>query len=131
MRYAHTLFALCVRLLRLPTHAETPAEMAATYAQAAGGKASAEAGKALYFREVQKNGKAISCATCHTKDPKAMGMTLAFREINPLAPIANPRRLTDPKKVDKWFRRNCDDVFSRECTPQEKADYLAWLLSVR
>ena len=30
--------------------------------------------------------------------------------------------------MDKWFRRNCNDVLSRECTAVEKADVLAWLL---
>jgi hypothetical protein len=40
----------------------------------------------------------------------------------------NPERFTDTAKVDKWFRRNCKDVASRECTAAEKADMLAWLL---
>jgi hypothetical protein len=33
--------------------------------------------------------------------------------------------------VDKWFRRNCNDTLNRVCTPQEKADVTAWLLSLK
>ena len=40
-------------------------------------------------------------------------------------------RKTRPAKVDKWFRRNCGDVLNRECTPREKADVVAWLLTIR
>ena len=35
--------------------------------------------------------------------------------------------LTDVARVDKWFRRNCNDVLSRECSAAEKADVLAYL----
>lgn len=73
-----------------------------------------------------------SCSSCHTADPKAVGRHAATGKlIQPLAPAAQPDRLTDPAKVDKWFRRNCGDVLNRECTPREKADVVAWLLSVR
>lgn len=91
---------------------------------------SAEAGKALYFQEAQRNGKTMSCTTCHTDDPQKAGKTLAFRKIQPLAPAANPERFTDAKKIEKWFRRNCDDVFARECTAREKGDFMTWILTV-
>ena len=51
--------------------------------------------------------------------------------IKPLSPNANPARFTDEAKVDKWFKRNCNDVLGRECTTQEKADVLAWLMTVK
>ena len=59
----------------------------------------------------------------HAHTPRQHGKT-----ITPLAPAFNPERFTDQAKVDKWFRRNCNDVLSRECTAVEKADVLAWLL---
>lgn len=31
---------------------------------------------------------------------------------------------------DKWFKRNCNDVLGRQCTPAERADVLAYLLSL-
>ena len=51
------------------------------------------------------------------------------KTIQPLAPAANAQRFTDTAKVEKWFRRNCNDVVGRECSAQEKADILAWLSS--
>lgn len=45
-------------------------------------------------------------------------------------PAFNPERFTNTAKVDKWFKRNCNDVLSRECTATEKADLLAWLLQL-
>jgi len=51
--------------------------------------------------------------------------------VQPLAPAANGQRFTDPAKVEKWFRRNCNDVLGRECSAAEKADVLSWLLSLK
>ena len=42
----------------------------------------------------------------------------------------NPARFSDAAKVDKWFRRNCNDVLQRECSASEKADVLAYLIGV-
>jgi hypothetical protein len=53
------------------------------------------------------------------------------KAIAPLAPGFNPKAFTDTAKVDKWFRRNCKDVLSRECTAPEKADVMAYLLSLK
>jgi len=51
--------------------------------------------------------------------------------IAPLAPAFNPKAFTDTAKVDKWFKRNCNDVLSRECSAGEKADVLAYLNSLK
>ena len=47
----------------------------------------------------------------------------------PLAPAANPKRFSQPASVEKWFKRNCNDVLKRLCTAQEKGDVLAWLMT--
>jgi hypothetical protein len=52
------------------------------------------------------------------------------KPIAPLAPAADRARFVDPAKSDKWFRRNCNDVLGRECSPAEKADVLSWLLTL-
>jgi hypothetical protein len=79
----------------------------------------------------QAHGGDWSCGTCHTADPRRAGTHAATgKAIAPLAPAANPERFTSPAKVEKWFRRNCNDVLGRPCTPVEKGDVLAWLLSV-
>lgn len=72
-----------------------------------------------------------SCASCHTQDPCASGKhAKTEKEIRPLSPVTDPRRFTDPAKVEKWFRRNCNDVVGRVCTPLEQGDVLAYLMSV-
>jgi hypothetical protein len=48
-----------------------------------------------------------------------------------LAPAFNAKAFTDTAKVDKWFKRNCKDVLSRECSAQEKADVLAYLINIK
>jgi len=74
----------------------------------------------------------MSCATCHSDNPKAVGKhAKTGKAIEALAPVANAQRLTDPAKVEKWFKRNCNDVLQRACTAREKGDFVAWLLSVK
>ena len=56
----------------------------------------------------------------------ATGKTIA-----PMAPAFNAERFTNAAKSEKWFRRNCNDVVGRECSAAEKADILAWLLTLK
>jgi uncharacterized protein DUF1924 len=73
-----------------------------------------------------------SCASCHTDNPLAAGRhAKTGKAIAPLAPAANPERFTDGAAVDKWFRRNCNDVLGRACTAQEKGDVLQYLMSLK
>ena len=126
-------YQLAVPLLFLATfaRAETPQQMLALYQQQAGG-ASAARGEKFFFAKVpQASGEMASCTSCHTDNPKAIGKTRAHKPIDPLAPVANRERLTDPAKVEKWFKRNCKDVLARECTAQEKADFVAFLIGVK
>ena len=93
--------------------------------------ADAAAGQA-FFLGTHAGGKpdTPSCTTCHTSDPRAMGKTRAGKPIDPMAKSVNPNRFTDPAKVEKWFRRNCNSVLGRECTANEKADFLAYMKSI-
>ena len=78
------------------------------------------------------SGKAISCASCHSADPKGAGRhERTGKEIAALAPAANKERITDAANVEKWFKRNCRDVLERDCSVQEKGDFIAFLLSVK
>jgi hypothetical protein len=89
---------------------------------------SAQRGQQFYEA---RHGGEWSCATCHTADPRQPGRhARTGKSIPPLAPAANPERFTSAATVDKWFRRNCNDVLGRACTPVEKGDVLAWLLSL-
>jgi hypothetical protein len=74
----------------------------------------------------------VACATCHGDAPKLHGKhATTGKDILPLAPSANPERFTDAAKVEKWFKRNCNDVLKRACTANEKGDFMAYLLSVK
>jgi hypothetical protein len=87
---------------------------------------SALAGRALYTTQVET----LSCASCHTDSPMAEGYDIKTKwMIFPLAPSVNARRLTDAANVEKWFNINCTDVFKRNCTAQEKGDFMAYLIS--
>ena len=80
----------------------------------------------------QTHGSEWKCASCHGAVPTGKGEhAVTHKVIEPMAPAFNLQRFTDVAKVDKWFRRNCKDVLSRECTAREKADVLAWLNSLK
>lgn len=115
--------------------AESPASLMAHYAQQAGVASSTLSparGEAFYRAEHPgREGGKQSCATCHSASPMQTGKTRVGKPIEPLAPAANPQRFTDAAKVEKWFRRNCKDVLQRECTAQEKGDFIAWLNQIK
>ncbi len=84
----------------------------------------------VFFKSA--HGRDWSCASCHTPDPMAGGRhAKTNKPIAPLAPAANGERFTRPDKVEKWFRRNCNDVLGRPCTAVEKGDVLVYLLSLK
>ena len=121
-------------LMAQPVLAQTPDEILASLKKDAAGtpgfKGFAAARGENFFKT--KQGGEWSCSSCHTDNPTAMGKhAKTGKAIDPLAPSANAERFTDIAKVEKWFKRNCNDVLKRECTPQEKGDVLAYLLTVR
>ena len=116
---------------------------------------SADRGNAFYNRAVAGPNGEHSCALCHSPDPKetVFGHSGAIRaecaachvggmprpadrghirrDIEPMAPSANPDRFTNPGKSELWFDVNCFYVLGRACSAREKGDFLAYLLSVR
>jgi len=121
------LFILSLSICSL-ANAASPQELLKKY-EAQSGKASTSRGDQLFNT---KHGKEWSCASCHDNPPNHETKHIVTgKAIKPLAPSANPERFTDEAKVDKWFKRNCNDVLGRECTAQEKADVLAWLMNVK
>jgi hypothetical protein len=90
---------------------------------------SAAAGQKLYATVGPNQ---LSCASCHTDSPRNPGKHAKTNKvIEPLAPSANPKRFTDVAQVEKWFKRNCNDVLTRACTTQEKGDFMTYVLSVK
>jgi len=114
---------------------------------------SAKRGREFYFRAHKiDDGSELSCASCHHADPRkstaahidqvpcrachvtlhegAHGRSTIKREIRPLAPLVNPDRFTNEWQVEFWFNWNCELLLKRECTPQEKGDFITWLLTI-
>jgi hypothetical protein len=130
-RLTHLPVALLVAsaCLAVTAHATPPNDLLANYSEQAHALASPSRGQQFF---TGTHGGEWSCSSCHGAIPTKGGKHASTgKAITPLAPAFNPERFTDPLKVEKWFRRNCKDVLERECTAAEKADVLAWLLSLK
>jgi cytochrome c553 len=112
--------------------AATPASdsLLAQYKSEGAGKADPAKAKLDWTREVTVDGEKMSCATCHGSDFSKSGKHhRTGKVIEPMSMKVNAERYTDVKKIEKWFKRNCKDAWGRECTVQEKADFLTFLLA--
>jgi mono/diheme cytochrome c family protein len=111
-------------------------ELLAQYATAARADAptfsgfSAARGKTLHAQKFS-GGKpdTPSCTACHGENPRGAGRTLTGKDIEAVAVSVTPKRYTDVAKVEKWFKRNCNEVLGRECNAQEKGDWLSFMLA--
>lgn len=93
---------------------------------------SASDGKAFFNREITVKGKQVACASCHTANPADTGKHIVTgKPIRPLAPSANAKRFTDIDKVETQFTEHCNDVIGRDCSAQEKGNFITYLLSVK
>ncbi len=129
--------AVALLLASLACHAETPQQIRQIYvteasSQQAGFTPSAKRGDAFFRQRFANNDKMPDCTSCHTDNPLNAGQhAVTGKAIKPMAVAANPARLSDPAKVEKWFGRNCKEVVGRACTPAEKADFITYLSEVR
>jgi hypothetical protein len=114
-----------------PVYADALSDSLAAYRNAGAGPFSVKAGEAMWDKPVSTpNGDQRRCASCHTVDLTRPGRhARTGKAIKPMAPSVNARRLTDRDKIEKWFLRNCKWTFGRECTPQEKGDFLSFISS--
>ena len=124
------LMALMGPLLPMvAAQAVTPVEQLAAYTAQAGEPAQVARGQQFF---TSRHGRDWSCSSCHTANPAVSGKHASTgKTIGPMAPAFNPERFSDAAKTEKWFRRNCNDVVGRECSAGEKADVLAWLLTLK
>lgn len=117
-------------LINLEAYANSVDTLQSEYASQGAGNFSAESGKKMWQQSYlhKKSGKQRSCQTCHGKDLTRSGKHVRTgKVIDPLAPSANSERLTDIKHIKKWFKRNCKWTLGRECSSQEKGDFLEYL----
>jgi hypothetical protein len=127
------LTVLLISLLTMPMALQaadtSAAQQLERFGTLAGTLGQAERGRVFFS---SRQGGEWSCTSCHGTPPTGAGKHASTgKSIEPLAPAANPRRFTDTAKVDKWFRRNCNDVLRRECSAGEKADVIAYLISLK
>lgn len=111
-------------------HSEIVAERLTAYQAEGAGPFDAARGAEMWIHNHTdgKTGQPRSCASCHTDNLTSSGKhARTGKEIAPMAPSVNPQRLTDIKEIEKWFSRNCKWTLGRECTPQEKGDFLVYL----
>ena len=121
---------IVVMILSTTTHAGSREDLLTQYAAAAKTSGfSAARGQTLHTQNFS-GGKpdTPSCTTCHGEDTRGAGRALTGKTIEPVAVSVTPTRYTDPTKVEKWLKRNCTEVLGRECTPQEKGDWLTFVI---
>ncbi|MCU7939618.1 MAG: DUF1924 domain-containing protein [gamma proteobacterium symbiont of Bathyaustriella thionipta] len=119
-------------LFMMPFYAQADAvsELEANYQTQGAGPFSSVSGEAMWNKTFidAKTGKKRNCATCHTIDLTKKGKhARTGKAIEPMAPSVNLKRLTRTKKIKKWFVRNCKWTLGRECSAQEKGDFLAFI----
>jgi len=130
----HSLLIRCagaalMAALATAAQAATPADLHASYSAVAATTAVPELGHQLF---TTRHGREWSCSSCHGAVPTQTGKHASTgKPIAALAPAFNPERFVDAAKTEKWFRRNCNDVIGRECSPAEKADVISWLRTLK
>ena len=93
---------------------------------------SAEDGKVFFNREIGVKGKKVSCSSCHTANPADNGKHIVTgKRIRPLSPVVNPKRFSDLDKVESKFEEHCIDITGQDCTAQDKANFITYLITVK
>lgn len=101
------------------------AQLLSNYRAEGAGPFDAARGEVLWARAGEYK---RSCSSCHGEKLTKPGQHMrTHKRIEPLAPSANPERLTDAAKVKKWLFRNCKWTYGRECSAQEKGDFLTFI----
>ncbi|MCW8919178.1 MAG: DUF1924 domain-containing protein [Gammaproteobacteria bacterium] len=125
-----TALAVLSAIVAPQVGADTIDERLAAYQAEGAANFSAERGKEMWFREftASEDGKGRRCTSCHGDNARVSGKhAKTGKPIEPMAPSINPERFGDAAKIEKWFKRNCKWTLERECTAQEKGDFLSYL----
>jgi len=128
--FPNAIFLAALLASGVAAAADVVDERLAAYKARGAGGFSAAAGKALWNKSFPdpKGGEPQSCASCHTSNLSEPGKHVETgKVIEPMKPAVNPKRLTDAKHIEKWFLRNCKRILGRECTAQEKGDFLVFV----
>jgi hypothetical protein len=92
----------------------------------------AEVGRKFYLKRRTWQSHDFTCSGCHSGDPRKEGKHIETKKpIQPLAPSVNPERFTDSSKVEANFKTHCMDLHERDCTANEKGNFIAYLKAVK
>ncbi len=81
-------------------------------------------------KHIGKKGKEISCTSCHGIDLSKSGENIfTSKIIEPLSPKTNPKRFTDLAEIEKWLKRNFNDVYNQEGTAIQKGDVITYIIN--
>ena len=81
-------------------------------------------------KHIGKKGKEISCTSCHGTDlTKSHENFFTGKTIEPLSPKTNQKRLTDINEIEKWLKRNFNDVYNKEVTAIQKGDVITYIIN--
>jgi len=131
MKMITTLIAgLILLFTQLASASQAVDAMLKVYSDAGAGPFSAEAGQRMWTEKHRHNKTPMerSCSSCHTSNLGDSGKHAKTQKvIKPMTPGVNAKRLTDTKKIEKWFMRNCKWTLGRECSAQEKGDFLLYI----
>lgn len=114
--------------------AETPLRSLVYYSAEAsrdqpGFAADSERGRSFITRDWGVSQALPSCASCHTDSPAKAGRhAVTGKAIAALSPAVARERFSNPARVEKWFKRNCNEVLGRACTAAEKADFIKFVM---
>lgn len=134
MKKASYLLLALFGLISFSAQADvTTAEQAATqYSLFAKSTLSADDGKEFYTRKQMVKGKDLACATCHTDNPVNKGKhNETGKEIQPMAPSANPKRFSDLNESAKGFTKHCKQVYGKDCSAKDKGNFIAYVLTFK
>jgi len=117
-------------VVSMPAQSGSVETLQSAYQAAGAGDFSASRGEKMWMKNYldKKSGKQRNCQTCHGDNLTVSGKhARTGKVIEPLARSVNSERLTDIKFMKKWLKRNCKWTIGRECSPQEKGDFLEYL----
>ena len=131
MNIRTTLISATILLFSQPANASFASEtLLDVYRSAGAGPFSAESGQRMWTETYNNAQTPVerSCSSCHTNNLREAGKHIKTKKpIEAISPITNARRLTDTKNIEKWFMRNCKWTLGRECSAQEKGDFLLYI----
>ena len=127
--YPRPATAVLLGLLCAPLAAASPLDdLLSDYRAVAGAGFDAERGARLWRNQVSVDGQTRHCGLCHGQDLTRPGRhERTLKPIEPLAPRANPARLSEIAQIEKWLGRNCRWTWGRDCTASERGDLLTYL----